>query len=352
MKQNGSPIQDVTYIILVNWNGGDDTIECLESLFRLEQAQFRVIVCDNGSSDASVENIVEWANGERVADCRSKEITKYVVPNVNKPIRHKIISRAQAEAGETIDDVSLVLIQCEENLGFAGGNNVGLRFALLQPDMANAWLLNNDTVAEPLALKWLLEEQGENPESGMVGSTVVYYDAPDRVQALGGAIFFPPFAISYHLGRMKRVSSTPKTRAIKGKLSYIFGASMLVTRPFLEMVGLMSEEYFIYYEEIDWALRARGKFSITWAVNSKIYHKAGASTGSSNDMAKRSFNSDLYLMGNRLVFARRYFPQYVFTVRLFLVFECILRLINGKFDSASAIWAMAKTGKFEAKYPR
>ena len=118
-------------------------------------------------------------------------------------------------------------------------------------------------------------------------------------------------------------------------MDYAVGASMLVTREFLSTVGLMSEEYFLYYEELDWALRAKHGFVIGYARESLVYHKAGASIGSSNTTSRRSLMSDYYLMRNRLVITRKFFPQYLLSVRLFMLVEVLIRVLNGNLKQAS-----------------
>ena len=152
------------YIVVVNWNGFDDTIECLESLFRLDYQGFRVVVCDNGSCDDSLQRIVAWAQGRlSTPDAKAKSLSKHLTgPSVEKPLAYAVYNRQQAEQGGDLNhDPSLVLIRSDENLGFAGGNNLGMTYALKRGDLDYVWLLNNDTVVDQGALQALVMRMSE-----------------------------------------------------------------------------------------------------------------------------------------------------------------------------------------------
>lgn len=107
---------------------------------------------------------------------------------------------------------------------------------------------------------------------------------------------------------------------------------MLVSRQFVEQIGLMSEDYFLYFEEVDWAVRAKGRFSLGYAPKSIVYHKVGASIGTSSNPAKKSLTCDYYNIRNRILFTRRYYPFFLPTVYLVLALELLLRLLCGRLD--------------------
>ena len=145
------------YIVLVNWNGWRDTIECLESVFRLDYPDFMVVGCDNASGDDSLAQIKSWAAGTLVIRAKNPALAELVEPAIPKPVEWVEYDRPTAEAGGSPDnDARLVLIRTGGNLGFAGGNNVGIRFALAHDDCTHVWLLNNDTVAPPDSLSHLV----------------------------------------------------------------------------------------------------------------------------------------------------------------------------------------------------
>ncbi len=298
------------YVVLVNWNGWQDTIECLESLLRSTNCDFRVVVCDNGSRDDSLARIAAWAEGSKPAPVSVGPLTRFTTPSLSKPIPLVIHDRTKAEQGGAPDDPQLVLIDVAANLGFAGGNNVGLRYALARGDADYAWLLNNDTVVPPQSLSALVERMSGAPDVGICGSVLVQYHAPDRIQALGGARYSPWTTRAYHLGAGEVFpGSVPSDPAfVESQTSYVVGASMLVSRRFLDAVGLMAEDYFLYGEEIDWAARAKGLFTMGFAPASVVYHKVGGSTPKAT--AKDAWALEL-LYANKLKATRRFFRPYL-----------------------------------------
>jgi hypothetical protein len=307
------------YVVILNWNGWKDTVECLESVFRSDYPNFRVVVCDNGSTDDSMANIKSWAEGRLdVATPRDHPLRHLTMPPLRKPVEYVEYDRAAAEAGGKANesDVPLVLIHTGGNLGFAGGNNVGLRYALALRDFEYAWLLNNDTIVEPNALGLMVDRMRKMPEAGMCGSTLLYYYAPDKVQALGGATYNKWLSTMSHIGAFTQAKGRIDTCAVESRMSYVIGASMLVSKAFVDEIGLMSEEYFLYFEEIDWATRAVGKFGISYAEGT-VYHKEGASTGATDrKITAKSELSEWYAIRNRIKFTRKHFPLCLPTVYL------------------------------------
>ncbi|MGK5054305.1 glycosyltransferase family 2 protein [Janthinobacterium sp. RB2P8] len=336
-EKNISPL---VYIIILNWNGWADTIECLESVFKSNYTNFKVIVCDNYSSDFSVQNIVKWAQGNlypNISD--TNKVAELSKPFQNKPISHVVYDRAQAEDGGFFgQDVDLVIIETGGNLGFAGGNNVGIRYALARDNFSHIWLLNNDTVVKPDALSALVSRMLDVPAAGICGSTLLYYDRPDVVQALGGATYNPLLATANAIGAMRQFDPNVAEEDIDKKIDYVIGASMLVTRKFIKKVGLMCEDYFLYYEEIDWAYRGRRYFSEIYAKKSIVYHKEGASIGSNSNGAKRSKISDYYGIINRLEFTKNNCPIYYPFVYFTLIGVLFNRLRRKQFDRVKMIW--------------
>jgi GT2 family glycosyltransferase len=314
------------YIVILNWNGWRDTIECLESVFRLEYPQFGVIVCDNASSDDSLGHIRRWARGEQLAECKNPKLAHLVFPPIQKPIPVWSMDKQESTAAPKID-APLILIQTGANLGFAGGCNVGLRYALAQPDCDYVWLLNNDTVVDPQALTLLVDVMRANPRLGMSGSLNLSYYSPDKIQLVGGCRYDP------WTGRAKRVGEGASLDHVRTdnpeRIDSVQGTSMLVTREFLQTVGLMEESYFLYCEELDWAMRARGTFEIGCSPRSMIYHKEGASIGSNRDRSLRSPLSEQYGVSSRILFTGRYYPALLPFVLCWVVLATLHRLVKG-----------------------
>ena len=317
------------YILLVNWNGWRDTIECLESVLRLDAPEYRIIVCDNGSGDDSLERIKAWAAGELSPPLTSGPLARFTSPPVLKPIAWVEFDRSQAEAGgDPRLDPPLILIRTGANLGFAGGNNVGLRYILARGAFDYVWLLNNDTVVPADSLSRLVEQAESAPATGICGSTLLYYESPQQVQALGGGYYCRWLGLPWLFGRWRRYRPEAKAATRLPRLmNYVVGASMLVSRRYLEEVGLMDERYFLFFEETDWAWRGQERFRLGWAPESLVYHKVGRAIGTSSDPRRKSLLCDFYALRNRLVFTRRHCPAALFAIRLSLVAACLLRLV-------------------------
>lgn len=302
----------MVYIIIVNWNGWGDTIECLESVFRLDYPDYRVIVCDNGSSDGSVGVIKRWAEGLLDAWVPpGNPLRRLSHPPVRKPLPYVEYERAAAERGGAPADkgeARLVIANTGDNLGFAGGNNVGLRYALARGDFDYVWLLNNDTVVEPKALTHLIDRMGQDASIGMCGSTTYYYDRRDILWARGGAVYNRWIGYARCVGSGCRGTQVVDRGNIERRMHYVAGSSMAVSRRFLEIIGLMSEEYFLYFEELDWAARAKGRFRLGYAPESVVYHKVGRSTGSAVLAATTGRSQRNYILLNQVRFARKFFP--------------------------------------------
>jgi len=325
------------YVILLNWNGWRDTIECLESVLRLDYPDYKVIVCDNASSDGSLEHIRSWARGELAAQSGNPALAPLVTPPISKPV--PFIEIDPTEVASVVEDkgARLVLIQTGANLGFAGGNNVGLRYALQKGDSHFAWLLNNDTVVRPDALSHLVQRMQERPDAGICGSTLLYYDDPAKVQACGGSIYNKWFARGGHIGKLANAAQLPEAQEVERKMAYVGGASMLVRRAFLEQIGLMDEQYFLYFEELDWAARAKGYCKLAYSPLSIVYHKEGSSIGSHRITTRQSLLAEFYLTRNRVLFTRKHYPLALFTVLCAICVSAMHRLLNRRGRNFNAL---------------
>jgi GT2 family glycosyltransferase len=227
---------------------------------------------------------------------------------VAKPVEVAVYDRAAAEAGgDPAEHARLVLIRTGGNLGFAGGNNVGLRYALARGGFDHVWLLNNDTVVEADALTRLVERMAERPDAGICGSLTPYYDAPGTIWTAGGGTFNRWLAKSCSLDDRRPVRDASPRDEVERRMDYVAGASMLVSKKFLDSVGLMCEEYFLYFEEPDWYFRGRDRFGLAYADRSIVYHKVGISTTRRDEGPDRSARS--YYFRAQLLFTAKFFPQ-------------------------------------------
>lgn len=293
-------------VVIINWNGWRDTIECLESLVRADGA-FRIIVVDNASEDGSIDRIRAWADGSEPYVLPPGPLRRMTAPPVEKPVLLRVIGPDTA-LSEPPGSEPITIIEAGANLGFSGGNNLGMRHALLDPAVAYCWCLNNDTVVEPTAPKALIARMDATHKVGMCGMQVRYYNRPGTWQVLNGHRFTLLTGNSRGIGLNQPVTRPFDPKKVVRDTDFVLGASLAVSRAFLETVGFMEESYFLYFEEMDWSVRNRGRFAIAFAHSAIIYHKEGGSIGSSTKKGARSAVSEYYLMRSRFLFYRRNFP--------------------------------------------
>ena len=319
----------MVYIIVLNWNGAALTIDCAESVLALQGTPFRLVLCDNASTDDSVERLRNWAF------CRSDESAVRRIGLLEFPNE----PAAWQHPGPT--ESSVVFIQTGANLGFAGGNNVGIRYGLARGDAEFFWILNNDTVVGPNALGALVAKGRSDTGFGIIGSTLLYHYRPTHVQVLGGCRFSPWTTRIAPVGWGKTAAEAAVTFEldVESQLDYVTGASMLVSQAFIADVGLMQEDYFLYCEEIDWAERGRRSMTQRWklgfARDSVVFHKVGASaeTGVSKTATR-------YFYESKIRFIRRFYPAHVPLVLLVIAMQGIKRLFTGAAGHALVMFSV------------
>lgn len=276
-------------VIVLNWNGWQDTIQCLASLVLQEYFNMSIIVIDNASSDDSREKILKWAATGEV-----RWIKRLLFITCGEPINYNIGDLCNGD---------FVYIQSKENGGFAAGNNLGIRLAIAHGAMY-VWILNNDTEVDAFALAALVDCAEKDPKIGMCGSTLIYHDSRDQIQACGGVNFDYWRALGKQLGHGLDPKSIDIETVVRTPLSYISGASLLARVQMIMEIGVLEERYFLYFEEIDWAERAKG-WKLAFSKNSIVFHKEGASIGTAS-RKRRSELSQYYLNRNIIIFYIRF----------------------------------------------
>lgn len=256
-------------IIILNWNGKEDTIECLESLKHITYPNYEILLLDNGSTDGSVEHFKE----------------KY--PGIE-------------------------IIENGENLGFAEGNNVGIKKAI-KKGVEYILLLNNDTVVDPKFLDELVKVAEADEKIGAVQPAIYYYDNPREIHSIGGKL-------NLLIGSERNITVAPRGII---KCDRLIGACMLIKRGAIENIGLLDDKYFLYMEETDWCYRAKKKYSLVGCSNSKIWHKIYSSSGG-------KVNNALvyYWTRNIILFYKKHHKYYLPVFLIFFSFRLIIQLIN------------------------
>jgi GT2 family glycosyltransferase len=273
------PVPHISIIIL-NWNGWEDTIECLESLYRIKYPNYDVILIDNGSTNDSIEKIKEYAYGKIQTessffryDLENKpiDIMEYSVDSVLKGTNSQSIRGARHKR--------TILIKNDRNAGFTGGNNIGISYAMKSLDTDYVLLLNNDTVVDPAFLTELVRAGEINPAVGFLSPKIYFYEYgnnTDIIQYAGtkqNLWFFNPELTGIGEKDTGQYDST-------SSVDFAHGSCMLIKKITLEKVGLLDPEYFSYREENDICMRGRinGIYSM-YVPSAKIWHKGGKSTG-------------------------------------------------------------------------
>lgn len=216
-------------IIILNWNGKEDTIECLESLKNITYPNYEILLVDNGSTDGSVE-------------CLRKQYPE------------------------------IEIIENGENLGFAEGNNVAIR-RVIEKGTDYILLLNNDTIVAPNILTELVEVLEKDSSIGIAGPTVYYYKKKDLIQSAGGKI-------SWNKGQSSHLTNENDMKLNKIRdVDYIMGCALFTKCDLFKKIGYLNKDYFAYWEETDWCVRAkRAGYRIFHVPAAKIWHKGGSTT--------------------------------------------------------------------------
>ena len=283
-------------MIVLNWNGCEDTLACLDSIRRLDYPNVRTVVVDNGSTDDSVARIAAWAAEKQP----NGSLFSY--------------DRAEAEGGGRLEaerslaapaaELPLVVVQAGENLGFAGGCNVGLRYALAA-GAEYAWLLNNDTVVEPESLGRLVEFMAGNPTYAAVTGQIRYHGVP-RIWNCGGDLTWYG-SRRYHYGEMS-TASVPNSGS--RQITFMTGCAALFRTEVFRDAGLLTERFFFGEEDYELSRRfKRLRLPMACTYDAVIQHKVGSSInrGTGERAAARYY---LYYL-NRFIDMRGYYPAVV-----------------------------------------
>lgn len=274
----------LVWVIVLNWNGWRDTLACARSLRESKYQRAHVVVVDNGSTDDSTTQL------------------RRAMPDLH-------------------------LIETGANLGFAAGNNVGLREALRQ-GAAMVWLLNNDTTVDPDALAELVRTMLRDPHAGAVQSVLYRMDEPTTVQAAGGRV-------NLWTGMHRHVVRVSPGAAP----DYGVGASLLLRREALDRTGLLDEGFFLTWEDTDLGLRMRrAGWTVALAERSKVWHKVSASTG------RGSATLDEHYFHSATRFLRRHAPLPCVPIGLRLAGALAVRLARLRFARCAAVWRGVRRG--------
>ena len=241
----------MTYIIILNYNGWKDTIECLNSLSCIQE-DCKIVLIDNKSTDDSIDKLEKWIQNQ-------KELSS-----------------------------NLIFIKSSENNGYAAGNNIGIKYVESQEDAQFIWILNNDTLIQEDTFKNLINcyKNLENENIALLGSKILNEDF--SIQSIGY------LNSKYTEDEIKSKSSI--------EVEHISGCSIFFRADKIKEIGYIPEEYFLYYEETDWMKHIKQKgFKIFTCLSSQLIHKHAKSTG-----GIYSPFVIYYMTRNQILFNRKY----------------------------------------------
>ena len=251
-------------IIILNWNGLEDTIECLESLRKIIYPNHEVTVVDNGSKGNDAQVLEE-------------------------------------KFGDYIH-----LIRNDKNYGYTGGNNIAIRYVVDNSAPDYFLILNNDTIVAPDFLGQMVEAAERDASIGIAGPKVYYYDFPNRIQSAGGKVNMRT-GRTPHIG-VKEVDTGQYDT--KREVDYLFGCCLLIRKEVIQKVGLFDESYFCYWDETDYCFRAReAGYKVVYIPEAKMWHKAPMKLkmwDKTPVSGKASGFSDYYMARNNFKFMRKH----------------------------------------------
>ena len=327
-------------IIILNYTNWQDTIECLESVLRNDYPNYQVIVVDNGSPNNSMEYIKAWTEGRQEVLTPKPGHPLYDLshPPVKKPIPYIYYTREEAEKGGDFEleekltkewqeqrksnnkeliptsPYPLIFIQTGENIGFAGGNNIGIRYILRKVDCEYVLLLNNDTAVEKDFLSELVKTAESDSRLGIVGGKIFYYYKPDKIWYAGGELDLIRGS-GYHFQR--------ESKKQEFEVTFITGCLMLFKKSTIQKVGLLPEEYFLVGEDADYCYQyLKAGFKLKVNNKSKIYHKISPTLGGGGSPIEAYYNTR-----NRLYFITRKVKNFLYVI-VFLIFFIPSRIIK------------------------
>jgi GT2 family glycosyltransferase len=326
-------VKNPVYVVLVNYNGWRNTVECLESLLRSDYPALRVLVLDNGSTDGSLARLRGWSEGADDERGQSASLAHLSTPPVRKPVPIAQLSRAAIESGTPVDwrQVKIAIIDCAANLGFAGANNVAFRYVMSREPDSYLLMLNNDTVVAPTAISALVATAEADAGYGAVGATLLQYHAPDRIETFGGAMVDSWNGLS-RLRGWGTARSAP--REPSSEMDFISGCCMLVPHAALGRVGLIDERFFLYCEDADWGLRVRqAELRLTYSPAAEVWHKGGATA------VHRSEFHDYHNVKSVLHFVRKHRPVFLPVAVAYLAARFTLpKIARGEWRRLRPVW--------------
>lgn len=305
-------------VVLVAYDSADVILDALETLLasaRMDGVALQVVVVDNASPDDSVARIRDWAGGTQ----------PYQAPDDLPFVWHGPVPKPLA-------DGVVRIVTAPVNGGFAAGVNLGVQTLFADPSIGRVWVLNPDAIVAPGTVAAFARH--DPGPFALMGGRVLYMTTPPRIQIDGGRIDWRTGA-TYNINQFAPADTPPPAPEA---LDFVMGASMVASREFWEQTGPMEEDYFLYYEEVDWALR-RKDLPLVWCEGAVIYHRAGTAIGSPAPGKPASPFSLYFKHRARMMFLRRHARGPLVIGWAYGLSKMVQLLLKGYRAEAAAIWA-------------
>jgi GT2 family glycosyltransferase len=282
-------------VVIVTFNSADVILDCLESLLASSGVALDIALIDNHSQDDTVALLQDWAAGRQPYQVAAD--IPFALQPAPKPLA------LDGAAGAALPH-RLHMVETGVNGGFAAGVNRGLALLAALPGVDRFWVLNPDSLVPAHSAAAFALHPAPAGGFAMIGGRVLFADKPDMIQIDGGTINRRT-GITGNLSLWGPHPQTPPPQP--GQIDFVTGASLIASRQFYEQAGPMPEEYFLYYEEVDWALR-RGPLPLLYCPQGIIYHRVGTAIGSATRTRPASPFALYFKHRARMRFMRRYYP--------------------------------------------
>jgi hypothetical protein len=291
-------------LVIVNYNCWKDTVSCIDSIYNSTFSNFQIFVIDNASTYSDVNHIIKWLE--------------------KKTLSYRCVNRVALSKKEEviiIDKTPIIIVKNHENLGFATGNNVALNYLIKQRGNEFVWLLNPDTIIEPEVMENLVD-LAQNKKKKIFGNIMYHIDQNHEIIQYGG------FRVRNFIHGISYITKKEDTY----KIDSISGASIFTNIETFKELGVLPEEYFMYWEETDFCTKAlRHQYSFEVNDKSKIFDRGGTFSNS-------NFLREYLYLFNGFRYYKKYKPLNLFFILISTMLKQLIAIITGDKIKSKAIF--------------
>ena len=295
------------YIIVLNYNGYSDTINCIRSIQKSIYTYYQIIVVDNNSDDNSLNEIINYLDSYTLTHNLLDEYSMNNNQNINKDV---------------------IIIKSNKNSGYGYGNNIGMRYAIKNQDCDYLWILNNDNIIDEKSLMQLVKNSNNNT---VYGNKILKYKNSKLIDSIGGKLNSYLLTSSHNFSNM--LDSKVKKKI--DYLDYIHGASIFFHRNIIDSIGYFDESYFMYYEDVEFSLRAKNSgYKLDINQDCVVYHNIDYKKYKNKDI---NLLKNVYSVINRARLGKKYFKNKIIFIYIGIILSFLKRIITFRFKEAYLI---------------